>query len=78
MFSLFDNNTEDNLLQKFLLTKIGNNTFAFKIEYIAEIIPAIEIFTIENLKNNIIGLINLLITIISNTYFKSRSNSFLI
>ena len=29
MFSLFDNNTEDNLLQKFLLTKIGNNTFAF-------------------------------------------------
>jgi len=59
MFSLFDDSNDDNLLQKFLLVRIANATYAYKIEYISEIIPAIEIFTIESLQNNILGLINL-------------------
>lgn len=59
MFSLFDEKTDENLLQKYLMVDISNVFYAFKIAYIQEIIPMIEIFTIDTLHNNVIGLINL-------------------
>ena len=59
MLSFFDDKTEENLLQKYLLVEIADATYAFKIEYVQEIIPIIEIFTVETLENNISGLINL-------------------
>ena len=59
MFSLFDNGNEENLLQKFLSVKIDDNIYAFKVEYVKEIIPVIEIFTIDTPNSNISGIINL-------------------
>ena len=59
MFALFDNQSDENLLQKYLLVKIAEALYAFKIKYVSEIIPVIEMFTIDALKNNVTGLINL-------------------
>lgn len=61
MFSIFEASEDDeNLLQKFLLINISEDTYALKIEYIKEIIPAIEMFSIQDAPdNNITGIINL-------------------
>jgi len=59
MFSMFDSIDNDNLLQKFLLTKISGISFAVKIEYIKEIIPLMEILPVRNAQSNILGLLNL-------------------
>ncbi len=59
MFALFDNQSNENLLQKYILVEISEASYAFKIEYVREIIPVIEIYTVETLQNNITGLVNL-------------------
>ena len=42
MFALFDNQSDENLLQKYLLVKIAESLYAFQIKYVSEIIPIIE------------------------------------
>ncbi len=59
MFSLIKNQNDDNFLQKYLLTDISGVTYAFKVEFVKEIIPLVEMFTIDSLDNNITGLVNL-------------------
>ncbi|MCQ2958100.1 MAG: chemotaxis protein CheW, partial [Candidatus Gastranaerophilales bacterium] len=59
MTSFFDEDTNENLLTKYLLVDISEVIYAFKIESVKEIIPVIDMFSIESISKNLTGLINL-------------------
>jgi len=59
MLSFFDTENNDDLLKKYLLVDISESIYAFKIESVKEIIPVIDMFSIETISNNLTGLINL-------------------
>ena len=59
MLSFFDSENNDDLLKKYLMVDISDVIYAFKIESVKEIIPVIDMFSIETVSNNLTGLINL-------------------
>lgn len=58
MISLFDSDNTENFLEKYLLVEISNEKYAFQIEYVKEIIPIIDMFSLDTEGNNVTGLLN--------------------